>query len=55
MNLHRGIGSFDEGTRSNPFNEEDEMFGILNDLQAPIEHGEKMENGLENDMSFKFG
>ena len=38
VNLHRGIERFDEWTSSNPFNEEDEMFGMLNDLQASIEH-----------------
>uniref|UniRef100_A0A9I9EFK1 Transposase-associated domain-containing protein n=1 Tax=Cucumis melo TaxID=3656 RepID=A0A9I9EFK1_CUCME len=52
MNLHKGIKSFDEGTSSNHFNEEDEMFGMLNDLQALVEHEEEMEEGLENEMSF---
>ena len=36
MNLHRAIERFDEGTSINHFDEEDEMFDILNDLQTPI-------------------
>ncbi|KAA0047495.1 CACTA en-spm transposon protein [Cucumis melo var. makuwa] len=48
VNLHRGILRFEEGTSnsnpldektsSNPFPEENEMLGMLHDLQAPIEH-----------------
>ncbi|TYK26462.1 (R)-mandelonitrile lyase 1-like [Cucumis melo var. makuwa] len=48
VNLHRGIPRFEEGTNNsnpldektsnNPFPEENEMLGMLHDLQAPIEH-----------------
>ena len=48
VNLHRGILRFEEGTSisnpldektsSNPFPEENEMLGMLHDLQALIEH-----------------
>ena len=43
---------FYEGISSNYFHEENEMFGMLNDLQAPIKHKEEMEKGLENEMAF---
>ena len=50
--LYKGIESFDEGTGSNHFHEEDEMFGILNDLQASIEQEEKVKEYLLNEMPF---
>ena len=31
------------------------MLGMLNDLQAPIEHEEETEEGLKNEMSFNIG
>ena len=64
MNLHRGIQRFDEwtniypfdeGTSSNPFPKENEMFGMFHNLQASIKHEEEMEECLENDMSFNSG
>ena len=55
MNLYRGIESFDEVPSSNPFHEENEMFNMLNNLHAPIDHEEKIEEGLENEMSFNIG
>ena len=64
VNIHRGIQRFDEGTSSNPFDEgisndlfskENEMLGMLNDLQAQIEHEEEAEEGLENEISFNIG
>ncbi|KAA0061220.1 kinesin-related protein 4 isoform X1 [Cucumis melo var. makuwa] len=48
-----GIESFDEGISSNHFNEEDEMFCMLNDLQALIDHEEETEEGRENEMYHK--
>ena len=61
INLHRGIENFDERNSSNPFDEgtssshfheEYEMFGMLNDLQAPIEQEDEIEEGrLKNEMS----
>ena len=64
VNLHRGIEDFDEGTSNNsfdertninPYHEENEMFDMLNDLQALIEHEEEIDEGLENEMSFNIG
>ena len=31
------------------------MFCMLNDLQAPIEHERKIDEGLENEMPFNIG
>ncbi|KAA0040523.1 GDSL esterase/lipase [Cucumis melo var. makuwa] len=65
VNLNRGIqrfdegtissNPFDEGTSSNPFSEENEMLGMLHDLQAPIEYVEETEEGLENDVRLNSG
>ena len=62
MNLHRAMhrldegtsscNPYDQGTSSNTFSKENEMLGMLHDLQADIEHVEEMKKGLENDMSF---
>ncbi|KAA0040156.1 GDSL esterase/lipase [Cucumis melo var. makuwa] len=42
-----------EGTSSNPFSKDNELLGMLHDLQALVKHEEEtMEEGLENDMSF---
>ncbi|KAA0059885.1 hypothetical protein E5676_scaffold184G00950 [Cucumis melo var. makuwa] len=41
---------FDEGTSSSNFDEEDDMFGILYDVQAPIEQEETEESHLEDEM-----
>ena len=52
VNLHKGIERFDEETSSNPFDkgtsnnhfhEENEISGMLNDLQTMIEHEEETE------------
>ncbi|TYK08860.1 GDSL esterase/lipase [Cucumis melo var. makuwa] len=43
---------FNEGTSSRQFNEEGDMFGMLNDLQAPVEQEEETEERrLEDEMS----
>ena len=43
--------NFDERTSSKHFHEEDDMFCMLNDLQAPIEQEKKTEEGcLEDEM-----
>ena len=47
VNLHIGIKSFDDGASCNSFLEEDELLGMLNCLQDPIEHEEKIEEGWE--------
>ena len=44
------VNFFHEETSRNPFGEEDEMFGMFNDLQALIDHKHEMEEGLENEM-----
>ncbi|KAA0043014.1 GDSL esterase/lipase [Cucumis melo var. makuwa] len=46
---------FHEETSSNPVPEDNEMLGMLHDLQAPIEHEEETEEGLENDIPFNSG
>ncbi|TYJ97708.1 uncharacterized protein E5676_scaffold1251G00010 [Cucumis melo var. makuwa] len=47
---------FDEGTSSRKFNEEDDMFSMLNDLQAPIEQEEETdEDRLNDEMSRNIG
>ncbi|KAA0054486.1 GDSL esterase/lipase [Cucumis melo var. makuwa] len=65
VNLHRVIqrfdeessssNPFDEGTSSNPFRKENEMLGMIQDLQTPIEHVEETEEGLENEIPFDRG
>ena len=64
MNLCRGIERFDEGISSDPFHkgtnsnhfpEDNELLGMLHNLQAQIEHKEETKEGLENDMSFNSG
>ena len=52
INLHKGIESFDEEASTNLFHEENEILGMLNDLEASIEHEKETKKGLENEMSF---
>ena len=57
-NFEEGINSnlFDEGTSSRQFSEEDYMFGMLNDFQAPIEQEEETEERrLKDEISRNIG
>ncbi|KAA0049894.1 receptor-like protein kinase FERONIA [Cucumis melo var. makuwa] len=59
--FHEGTRSSDpfhiEGTSSNLFSEDNEMLGMLHDLQSLIKHDEETieEASLKNDMSFNSG